>query len=74
MPETSRLFQEIHQQPAVLTRLLEHERTIIQHLAKAIKRRQITHVFIAARGSSDNAGRYAQYVLGAVNGLSTYWA
>jgi glucosamine--fructose-6-phosphate aminotransferase (isomerizing) len=27
-------------------------------------------VVIAARGTSDNAGRYAQYVLGAVNGLT----
>ena len=30
-------------------------------------RRQIDYVLIAARGTSDNAGRYAQYLLGATN-------
>jgi glucosamine--fructose-6-phosphate aminotransferase (isomerizing) len=63
------LFQEIHQQPEVLTRLLEHESDPIRQLATEIERRQINHVLIAARGSSDNAGRYAQYLLGAINGM-----
>ena len=49
--------------------MLEQETEVIQHLAGAIKQRQITHVVIAARGTSDNAGRYAQYLLGAVNSL-----
>jgi glucosamine--fructose-6-phosphate aminotransferase (isomerizing) len=34
-----------------------------------MRERAITHVVIAARGTSDNAGRYAQYLLGARNGL-----
>lgn len=66
----SHLFQEIHEQPKVLTQLLEQERETIQQLATAIKQRQVTYVVIAARGTSDNAGRYAQYLLGAVNGLT----
>lgn len=65
----SHLFQEIHEQPDVLNRLLTQELEVIQQLAAAIKQRQTTHVVIAARGSSDNAGRYAQYLLGAVNRL-----
>ncbi len=64
------IFQEIHEQPAVLTRLLSTEKEVIRQLAAAIKEREISHVVIAARGTSDNAGRYAQYVLGAVNGLT----
>jgi glucosamine--fructose-6-phosphate aminotransferase (isomerizing) len=70
MLEQSQLFQEIHEQPKVLNRLLEQEKEVIQALAKEMKQRQVTHVVIAARGTSDNAGRYAQYVLGAINGLT----
>ena len=66
----SYIFQEIHEQPAVLTRLLSTEKEVIRQLAAAIKERDISHVVIAARGTSDNAGRYAQYLLGAVNGLT----
>jgi glucosamine--fructose-6-phosphate aminotransferase (isomerizing) len=65
----SYLYQEINQQPEVLGRLLERERPSLQALAAAIKDRYISHVVIAARGTSDNAARYAQYVLGAYNGL-----
>ena len=63
------LYREIHEQPAVLERVLAQERPILAQLAAEIKKRAITHVVIAARGTSDNAGRYAQYVLGAMNGL-----
>ncbi|MFN8494812.1 MAG: SIS domain-containing protein [Caldilineaceae bacterium] len=70
MLEQSHLYQEIHEQPAVLDRLLTQEKTVIQQLAAAIRERNISHVVIAARGTSDNAGRYAQYLLGAVNGLT----
>jgi len=69
MLRQSHLFQEIHEQPTVLKHMLEQERESIQRLAGAIKQRPITHVVIAARGTRDNAGRYAQYLLGAVNGL-----
>jgi glucosamine--fructose-6-phosphate aminotransferase (isomerizing) len=65
----SYLFQEIHQQPERLSELLEVEAPAIQGLAQAIQDRGITNVVIAARGTSDNAGRYAQYLLGGVNGL-----
>lgn len=69
MIEDSFLYQEIHEQPAVLDRLLSQERSVMQQLAAAIHQRQISYVVIAARGTSDNAGRYAQYLLGAVNGF-----
>ena len=70
MLEQSNLYKEIHEQPDVLDRLLTQEKTVIQELAAAIHERNISHVVIAARGTSDNAGRYAQYLLGAVNGLT----
>lgn len=63
------LYREIHQQPVTLARFLEREDRALADLAAAIRARNVTHVVIAARGTSDNAGRYAQYVLGAHNGL-----
>ena len=67
--QSTNLFREIHEQPAVLTRLLAAESATAQALAAEIRRRDITNVFIAARGTSDNAARYAQYLWGAANGL-----
>jgi glucosamine--fructose-6-phosphate aminotransferase (isomerizing) len=68
--DETHLYHEIHEQPAVLRRLFTKEEATAQALAELIRGRQIDHVVIAARGTSDNAGRYAQYVLGAMNGLS----
>ena len=67
--EETFLYREIREQPETLQRLLDEAEGPAQELARAIDRRQITHVVIAARGTSDNAGRYAKYVLGARNGL-----
>jgi glucosamine--fructose-6-phosphate aminotransferase (isomerizing) len=63
------LFQEIHEQPRVIRRLLDEQHAAVDKLARAIEQRGISHVLIAARGTSDNAARYAQYALGARNGL-----
>lgn len=65
MLESTHLYREIHEQPQVLTRLLDQERTAVARLAAAWRAQDVDHVVIAARGSSDNAGRYAQYLLGA---------
>lgn len=64
------LYREIHEQPNVLAELLSAEAGPAAELAAQITARDIDHVIIAARGTSDNAGRYAQYVLGALNGLT----
>ncbi len=69
MLEQSLLYQEIHEQPQVLAALLAQERRAIEQFAAEAARRHITHAVIAARGTSDNAARYAQYLWGAVNGL-----
>ncbi|MEA3335974.1 MAG: SIS domain-containing protein [Chloroflexota bacterium] len=66
---STNLYQEIHEQPAVLARLLQEEGQTTGALAAEIKKRDICHVIIAARGTSDNAARYAQYLLGARNSL-----
>jgi len=69
MPESSYLYREIHEQPTVLQRVLDREQTAVQNLAKAIREREIDYIMIAARGTSDNAGRYANYLFGAINQL-----
>lgn len=67
--KSSFLYKEIHEQPDVLARLLTGEEATLKSLASAIQDRGINHIMIAARGTSDNAARYAKYLLGAVNRL-----
>lgn len=66
----TKLYREIHEQPAVLETLIAAEAGRAEELAALIAARDVDHVIIAARGTSDNAGRYAQYVLGAMNRLT----
>ncbi|MBC7228508.1 MAG: SIS domain-containing protein [Thermoflexales bacterium] len=65
----SYLEQEILEQPEVLGRLMEQEKGTVETIARAIRERQPRFAVLVARGSSDNAARYGQYLLGAVNGL-----
>ncbi len=67
--ESSTLKQEILEQPEVLRRLLEQERATVEQIAAVIRERQPAYVMMAARGTSDNAARYGQYLFGAVNHL-----
>ena len=69
MLEETHLYREIHEQPAVLAELLAQEQGTAASLATTMRQRDIRQVWIAARGTSDNAGRYAQYLLGAYNDL-----
>ncbi|MCD4687544.1 MAG: SIS domain-containing protein [Anaerolineae bacterium] len=59
------LEQEIAAQPTVLQRLLSEETTTANQIAAAIRDFNPAFVHIAARGTSDNAARYAQYLFGA---------
>jgi len=63
------LHSEILEQPACLERLLQAQRDNVEEIARAIQAQDIRFVFLAARGTSDNAGRYANYLWGAMNGL-----
>jgi glucosamine--fructose-6-phosphate aminotransferase (isomerizing) len=55
---------EILEQPAVVDRLVTDQRSPMARLAARLRRRAIDSVVIAARGTSDHAAIYAQYVLG----------
>jgi glucosamine--fructose-6-phosphate aminotransferase (isomerizing) len=63
------LQTEIHQQPQVLTTLLEQESQRVRRITADLCARDLRYVVIAARGTSDNAARYGQYLLGAHNHL-----
>jgi glucosamine--fructose-6-phosphate aminotransferase (isomerizing) len=65
----SNLRREIWEQPAAMRRLLATERDAIARAAALIRDRSPRYAVMAARGTSDNAVRYAKYLLGAANGL-----
>lgn len=66
----STLFEtEIREQPETLRRLLDEGRATAEGHAAELRRRGARFAVLAARGSSDNAARYAQYLLGIRNRL-----
>ena len=63
------LHAEIHEQTAVFQHSTHKNLETVQAIAQAVPLDNIHHAFIAARGTSDNAARYANYLWGAVNRL-----
>jgi glutamine---fructose-6-phosphate transaminase (isomerizing) len=63
------LLGEIAEQPAALERLLSAESERVRAAAASLRQRRIEYVLIVARGTSDNAARYAQYLFGTALGL-----
>ena len=64
------LRDEIREQPAVIRRLVRDGRGHVESIAESLRDREIDGVVIAARGTSDHAAIYAQYVFGARHRLS----
>ena len=65
----SLLQDEIRQQPQVMMTLLDQELDNARCIAAELQAHSPQYVIIAARGTSDNAARYGQYLLGAHNRL-----
>ena len=63
------LYEEIHQQPDVIELFAQAGQEMVRSLASHMRSADIRQVVVAARGTSDNAARYAQYLLGANNRL-----
>jgi len=59
---TTLLEQEIREQPDVAARLLEEALPRLHDLGDLLRSRGSEQVLLVARGSSDNAARYAQYL------------
>ncbi|MBQ0010763.1 MAG: SIS domain-containing protein [Ruminococcus sp.] len=63
------LEKEIREQPTVLSGLKNANEKVLRNLSDEMKHRRIRHVYFAARGTSDHAATYAQYLFGFVAGL-----
>lgn len=63
------LDQELAEQPAAAARLLESAWSRLADLAGVVRGPDTTGVLVVARGTSDNAARYAQYLWGLRHGL-----
>jgi glucosamine--fructose-6-phosphate aminotransferase (isomerizing) len=58
------VLDEIHEQPEVVDRLLFGQSAVIRDIAAAVNDRRPTWVVTVARGTSDNAARYAEFAFG----------
>jgi glucosamine--fructose-6-phosphate aminotransferase (isomerizing) len=61
------LRSEIFEQPEIIKNLLETQMDSVKEIAAEIQAKEFNYVFLSARGTSDNAGRYAKYLWGAHN-------
>jgi glutamine---fructose-6-phosphate transaminase (isomerizing) len=66
-PELDRLLLEIHEQPAVIQRVLETQVAAIDEIAAIVARRDPSAIVLVARGSSDNAAVYGRYLFEVCN-------
>jgi glucosamine--fructose-6-phosphate aminotransferase (isomerizing) len=65
----SLMHREINQQPSVLQEMFVKEAGTVRRVVEELRKRDPRYVVIAARGSSDNAARYAKYLFGSQLGL-----
>jgi glucosamine--fructose-6-phosphate aminotransferase (isomerizing) len=63
----STLLKEINEQPGVFQRLMDDGLAEALSFASRLEEQEFQYILIAARGTSDNAARYAKYLWGAHN-------
>ncbi len=63
------MLNEIQEQPAALRHVLSRTIDAVQQVALEVKQRDIDLVILAARGTSDHAALYAQYLFQYLNGI-----
>jgi glucosamine--fructose-6-phosphate aminotransferase (isomerizing) len=63
------IWNEIQEQPAAIQRALDGSLAVIENIAEDFKRREIDLVLLVARGTSDHAALYAQYIFQYLNGI-----
>jgi glutamine---fructose-6-phosphate transaminase (isomerizing) len=68
------LESELHEQPEALARLLERQNDAAGDVAAVLAREDVLYVLIASRGTSSNAARYAQYLLGRAHRVPVMFA
>lgn len=65
------MIQEIREQPAVITRLVQSEFERIWEMTAPWHNKPPRFIFIAARGTSDHAAIYGKYLFEIMNGIAT---
>ena len=68
------LEDELAEQPNALARLIERQRAMARAVAAVLSRDDVNYILIASRGSSSNAARYAQYLLGRAHRVPVMFA
>jgi glucosamine--fructose-6-phosphate aminotransferase (isomerizing) len=68
------LEDELAQQPAALERLIERRLGVAREVAALLSQDDVRYLLIASRGSSSNAARYAQYLLGRAHRVPVMFA
>src|SRR5438445_9515745 len=68
------LETELREQPAALERLLDRQGDRAREIAGIFGRDDVKYVLIASRGSSGNAARYAQYLMGRAHRVPVMFA
>jgi glucosamine--fructose-6-phosphate aminotransferase (isomerizing) len=68
------LESELREQPSALARLIDVQAGRAGEVAETFRRDDIRYILIASRGSSSNAARYAQYLLGRANRVPVMFA
>ena len=66
-PELDRLLAEIGEQPEVIARLLDSQRSTVSDVARTMLAKQPSAIVLVARGSSDNAAVYGRYLFEVCN-------
>jgi glucosamine--fructose-6-phosphate aminotransferase (isomerizing) len=70
-PRTSQMRRDIERIPAIVAELLNGDPAPMRELAAAVRRARPAWAMIVARGTSDHAAVYGQYLLEAYAGLPT---
>jgi len=63
------MLQEIQEQPVALQRTLDNTKDMARRVALEAQGRGVSMVLLAARGTSDHAALYAQYLFQYLNGI-----
>jgi glucosamine--fructose-6-phosphate aminotransferase (isomerizing) len=63
------LLDEIFEQPSVIKNIIYSKRDYFNKIGKNLLEKDIQYIYLVGRGTSDNAGKYAQYLFGAENKL-----
>jgi glucosamine--fructose-6-phosphate aminotransferase (isomerizing) len=68
------LETELEEQPRALARLIDSQADAARRIARVFAGDDVRYILIASRGSSSNAARYAQYLLGRAHRVPVMFA